>query len=281
MNEWFCRGRRIDTLPIDDRAVQYGDGVFETIAIRDARPRMLDRHVGRLRRGCERLGIEMPHESILDRDLQLALARTTLNTTFCIAKLIVSAGPGPRGYRRAGSGRSDALVGLYAAEPLQANAYEHGVETILTQSRIGTAPHLAGLKTLNRLDQVLARMEWDTDEIFDGIMRDTDDRVICGTMTNVFILRNNCIATPALDLCGVAGIMRNLVIDRLADNGIRCAEMDLGIEDLECADELFLCNSQIGAVPVRRCGALRWSVGEGTRSVMALLSYSGVPECGL
>lgn len=281
MSEWFRHGRRVASISLDDRAVQYGDGVFETVAIRDARPRMLERHIQRLRRGCERLGIEMPAPSILQRDLDLALAQTTLNTAYCAAKIIISAGSGPRGYRRPENSGGDGYIGLFAAQPLERAAYEHGVHTTLTTTRIAIAPQLAGLKTLNRLDQVLARREWDTDEIFDGIMRDTDDRIICGTMTNVFIVRNNAIATPALEQCGVAGIMRSLIIDRLADNNLRCDVTDVAFDDFAGADEVFLCNSQIGAVPVRRCDAQRWDIGETTRSVMALLSDSGVPECRL
>ena len=281
MGEWYRQGRRVESISLDDRAVQYGDGVFETVAIRDARPRMLDRHIGRLQRGCERLGIEVPAPSILQRDLDQALAQTRLNTAYCVAKLIVTAGRGPRGYRRPDNACADAYIGLFEAHPLERNAYAHGVETTLTQSRIASAPQLAGLKTLNRLDQVLARREWNTDRIFDGIMRDTDDRIICGTMTNVFIVKDNRIATPALERCGVAGIMRSLIIDRLAENDVRCDVMDVRIDDCAGADEVFLCNSQIGAVPVHRCDAHRWDVGETTRFVMALLSHSGVTECRL
>ena len=281
MSEWFHRGQRVASISLDDRAVQYGDGVFETVAIRDGRPRMLARHIERLRRGADRLGIEMPAASSLESDLQQALSQTTLKTAYCVAKLIVSAGSGPRGYQRRDIERADAYIGLYKAQPLARRAYVHGVETLLTQSRIAIAPQLAGFKTLNRLDQVLARREWDTGQIFDGIMRDTDGRIICGTMTNVFIVNNNNIATPSLERCGVAGIMRSLIMDVLGESDLRCNTMDVRIDDLADADEVFLCNSQIGAVPVRRCDTHRWDVGETTRTVMALLAHSGVEECRL
>ena len=277
MSEWFHRGQRAESISLDDRAVQYGDGLFETVAIRDARPRMLDRHMQRLQSGCARLGIEMPTPSILQRDLDLALAQTKLNTEHCVAKLIVSAGSGPRGYRRPDNARAEAYIGLFDAKPLERSVYAHGVETLLTQSRIASAPQLAGLKTLNRLDQVVARREWDSDRIFDGVMRDADDNVVI--ICSIENFRDKHIVTPALEQCGVAGIMRSLIIDRLAEHDIRCDVTDIGIDEFEAADEVFLCNSQIGAVPVRRCDALRWDVGEATRSVMTLLSHDGVPEC--
>ncbi len=280
MNEWFRHGRKIDSIPVDDRAVQYGDGVFETIAIRDSRPRLWDLHMERLRRGCDGLSLTMPAENLLQRDLDKALARTTVNTTFCTAKILLSAGGGERGYRRTPPGDTNTLVGLFPTRPLAPVVYRDGAVTRLTETRLSCQPKLAGLKTLNRLDQVLARAEWKDDSILDGLMQDSDGRLVCGTMSNVFVVRDNHIATPLLNRCGVAGIMRRHIIRGLGESSIDCAETELSIADLEAADEVFVCNSQIGAVPVKRCDEFTWPVGECTRSVMALLAYREVPECG-
>lgn len=281
MSDWFRHGRPVESIPIDDRAVQYGDGVFETIAIRDAEPRLWEHHMRRLRRGCERLAIAMPAENILRRDLERALARTTTNTVFCLAKLLVTAGSGQRGYRRTPPGNTNTLIGIFPSRPLRRAAYQNGVVTMLTMTRISTQPRLAGIKTLNRLDQVLARAEWNSDDILDGLMCDSEDRLICGTRTNVFLVRNNKISTPSLERCGVAGIMRAHIIERLADNDVSCLEADIPSSDLDEIDEVFLSNSQIGVVPVQRCGDRQWPVGECTQSVMALLGYQHVPECRL
>lgn len=281
MSEWFRHGRHVDSLPIDDRAVQYGDGVFETIAIRDAQPRFWGSHMQRLRDGCDRLDLTMPAENILQRDVELALARTTLNTGFCVAKIIVTAGGGQRGYRRTPPGNANSLVGIFPARRLTRDAYLSGVTTMLTDTRISVQPKLAGIKSLNRLDQVLARSEWDSENILDGLMRDSEDRLICGTMTNVFVVCDNIIRTPSLKRCGVAGIMRRQIIDHLAENKIECLETDIPTAELSKADEVILSNSQIGAVPVRRCDELEWPVGDAGQSIMAMLAYRQVPECGL
>ncbi len=281
MSNWFRNGTSVDSIAIDDRAVQYGDGVFETVAIREGRPRLWDLHMRRLRHACTQLDLAMPPEGILAHDLERALARASMNTHHCTAKILISAGSGVRGYRRRPDTESIVLIGVFEAAPLDRCAYHEGVRTIRCKTRISAQPKLAGIKTLNRLDQVLASAEWDAVDIFEGLMLDADENLICGTKTNVFVVHDNRIQTPSLQQSGVAGIMRQHIIDLLADNGIDCAKTDVSPADLRSADEVFLSNSQIGVVPVRRCDDQVLSVGEATRSVMAMLAYKQVPECRL
>lgn len=279
MGDWYQHGIRIDSVPVDDRALQYGDGVFETIAVRDARPRFWDLHVARLALACDKVGLTMPAPNILLRDLENALARTTANTAFCIAKLVVSSGGFERGYHRPEHVRVISRIGIFADTPLAEEHYAAGIQVRLCDTIAACQPQLAGIKTLNRLDQVIARNEWSDADLFDGLMCDDDGNLVCGTRSNLFVVRENHIETPRLDRCGVAGIMRQRIIELLAGNNIQVAEMAIGCEELASFDELFLSNSQVGVVPVRRCGDHTWSPGEATRSVMALLAYNGVPEC--
>lgn len=279
MGDWYQHGIRIDSVPVDDRAAQYGDGVFETIAVRDASPRFWNLHVTRLTLACDKLGLTMPAPNILLRDLENALARTTVNTGFCTAKLIISCGGTDRGYRRPAHTLVNSRIGIFADTPLAEETYSTGVPVHLCDTIVACQPHLAGVKSLNRLDQVLARSEWSDPDVFDGLMCDDDGNLTCGTRTNLFVVRENHIETPRLDRCGVAGIMRQCIMDLLGDNNIHVAEIAIGCEEIASFDEVFLSNSQIGVVPVRRCGDHTWVVGEATRSVMALLSYNGVPEC--
>ncbi len=279
MGDWYQHGIRIDSVPVDDRAVQYGDGVFETIAVRDATPRYWALHVDRLTRACNTVGLTMPAPNILLRDLENALARTTVNTGYCTAKLTITCGGDERGYRRPEDARVNSRIGIFADSPLDEETYSTGVQVRLCDTNVACQPQLAGIKSLNRLDQVLARSEWSDPEIFDGLMCDDDGNLTCGTRTNLFIVRENHIETPRLDRCGVAGIMRRRIMDLLTGNHIHVAEIAIGCEELASVGEVFLSNSQVGVVPVRRCGDHTWAVGEATRSVMALLSYNGVPEC--
>ncbi len=279
MSEWFEHGSRVESIPVDDRGLQYGDGIFETIAIRDARPRFWTAHIDRLFSGAERLGLQLPVANILQRDLERALALTTVNTGFCTAKLVVTAGVGPRGYGRDSGQPCRTLVGVFEGDGLPRENYVEGVDTVLCETPISEQPMLAGLKTLNRLDQVLACREWQGGDAFDGLMCDAQERLVCGTRTNLFLIRDNQITTPALDRCGVGGIMRRQILEGLAGNQIDCSVTDIPAAALDDADEVFVCNSQIGVVPVTRCGSRTWPVGEGTQSVMAMLAYNDVPEC--
>ncbi len=279
MNDWFEHGARVESIPVDDRGLQYGDGVFETIAIRDARPRFWSAHVDRLRAGAERLGLSLPVENLLERDLERALAQTTVNTNFLTAKIVLTAGVGARGYRRQPDSPCRTLVGVFEASELPAECYREGVDTVLCDTTVSEQPRLAGLKTLSRLDQVVASREWDDDEIFDGLMCDSSRRLVCGTRTNLFLIRDNHIMTPALDRCGVEGIMRRQILDGLSGNQIECSVTEIPAAALDDADEVFVCNSQVGVLPVRRCGTRHWPVGEGTQSIMAMMAYNDVPEC--
>lgn len=279
MGDWYQHGIRIGSVPIDDRAAQYGDGVFETIAIRDAGPRFWGLHLERLAHACDNVGLPMPAPNILLRDLENALARTTVNTGHCTAKLVLSCGGHERGYRRPEGVSVNSRIGIFSDAPLDDAAYAAGVIVQVCDTIAACQPQLAGVKSLNRLDQVLARSEWSDPAVFDGLMCDDDGHLVCGTRTNLFVVRENRIETPRLDRCGVAGIMRRRIIDLLANNNIHVAELAIGAEEFASFDEVFLSNSQIGVVPVRRCDNHTWAVGEATRSVMALLAYNGVPEC--
>ena len=145
----------------------------------------------------------------------------------------------------------------------------------MCETRLAVGSPLAGIKTLNRLEQVLARSECAPTGAFEGLTLDAEGRLICGTMSNVFLVRNNTLVTPSLQRCGVQGVMREFVIETCGDVEV----CDLTLEDLAVADEVFITNSQIGAVPVHRCDDYHWKVGRVTRQVMRKLADNGIEEC--
>ena len=280
MSSWSSSGEPLEVVPIDDRALHYGDGVFETVAIRGGQPRLWSLHVERLQNGCSRLGIDVPGGADLRRDLMRALQVSGLDTQYALVKIIVSAGSGPRAYRRPEKFEPRIYIGVFeAAHPATAGKHD-GVRTIRCKTSIAVQPALAGIKSLNRLEQVLARNEWQDCGVFEGIMCAADRQVICGTMSNVFVIHQQSVTTPILDRCGVAGVMRRHVLEVLADNGITVREAALGWDELMSADEVFLTNSQFGVMPVRACGEHEWPVGAATRTVMCLIAASGIEECG-
>jgi 4-amino-4-deoxychorismate lyase len=279
MSAWFKGGRRIDSVSIDNRAFSYGDGVFETVAIRKGQARLWNSHLERLFDSCKRLGIVAPSADALADDLSNALRASNTHSQNAVAKIIVSANIAERGYGRPENTPGETHIGIFDSRSRPVADYQDGVATRRCTINIATQPALAGIKSLNRLEQVIARNEWRDPEIAEGLMCDTEGHLICGTMSNVFVAKNNSIITPALHRCGVAGVMRRHVIELLSRNNLRVLETDLKWESAMSADELFLTNSQFGLLPIRVCDQFEWPVGPLTRKTMKLLADNGIEEC--
>ena len=130
------------------------------------------------------------------------------------------------------------------------------------RTRCSRNPALAGMKHLNRLEQVMARAEWDDESIAEGLMLDDRDQVISGTQSNLFALIAGRLVTPALDESGVAGIMRRALRSWAAERATAVVELGIRVEDLEAATEIFMTNALIGAWPVRELAGKR--VPDGT-----------------
>jgi 4-amino-4-deoxychorismate lyase len=250
MRSWYINGRRTEQVPADDRGLLYGDGLFETIAVRQGRARFWSAHCARLCRGCQQLGFEPPAISRLTSELNAALLAFGNTGGDAVVKIIVTSGSGPRGYRRPSPVRPMVLIEVGDYRPPQRSCYADGVRAMTCQTPVAQQPHLAGIKTLNRLDQVLARDEIRDPSVFEGLMFDADDRLICGTMSNVFTVQQNEISTPSLERCGIAGIMRRQVIEVAAELDLNCRIRDIDRGELFRADEVFLTNSQFGLLPV-------------------------------
>jgi len=278
MSDWYSDSEAIASIPVDDRAAQYGDGLFETIAIRSGAARLWSYHAERLQLGCQRLGIASPDMGALKSALDNAIAAADIDSRHALAKIIVTPGSGSRGYRRP-SGQLSIRIGLFAADPQAAVAYQRGVRVRLCATRLAIQPQLAGIKSLNRLEQVLARAEWNQPEIFEGLTLDSDGRLICGTMSNVFAHIQGQLVTPALTRCGVSGVMRRHVLTLLDQNGIAVEARDIATKELRDIEEMFLTNSQFGVLPVAELDTAELPLGKLTRHVMALAANSGIGEC--
>lgn len=278
-SEWFHNGEAVRSAAIDDRAFQYGDGLFETIAVRHGEPRLWEYHMDRLSAGCRRLSLQIPESDALRRAFADALDRASADPAFCVAKIIVSSGVVQRGYGRPSMAAVSTYIGIFSSAPVPASSYRQGVSAMICTTRLAVASPTAGLKTLNRLEQVLARSECLSAGAFEGITLDAEGRIICGTMSNVFLVRDNMIVTPSLALCGVQGVMRRHVIETLHEEGLGVEESNLPERELHAADEVFLSNSQFGVLPVHRCGDREWPVGSVTRQVMGILANNDIDEC--
>lgn len=230
-----------------DRGLHYGDGLFETMAIRMGIPQFWDRHWRRLDHGCERLGIVG-----VDREnLRKEACGVSSDVEQGVLKVIITRGEGGRGYRPPQSAPATRIVAAYPWPDYPMAYAEEGVVARICAVRLGRNPALAGLKHLNRLEQILARREWDDPRVAEGLMLDNRGYVISGTMSNVFMVKDGQLMTPLLNECGVAGVMRGILLELAEEAGISWCETDLSPRDISFADEVFLSNSLIGIWPVR------------------------------
>ena len=252
----LVNGVESDRISIADRGLAYGDGLFETIAVRNGRPCLWDAHLHRLRRGARKLAIPFPPEALLLQEFE----RVAGDGGKCVVKLVLTRGTGGRGYLPPASVRPTRIFSRHACPDYPEAWTEEGVAVAFCRMTLAENPRLAGLKHLNRLEQVLARSECGRGGFSEGLMCDGRNRVIAGTMSNLFVLRGRSLSTPRLDTCGIAGTVRGLVLEMAAAFGLEPAERDLGPADLAGADGLFLTNALIGAWPVRRFADRRLDV---------------------
>lgn len=278
MADWYYSAEPVDTVSLDDRGFQYGDGLFETIAVREGEPRLWTLHIDRLHKGCAAMNITLPSVHELTTGLEHAISASKRSDKDSIVKLIVTAGTGKRGYGRL-KADADIYFGVFEPAPLPRAAYRDGIATTLCNTRLGSQSPTAGLKTLSRTEQVLARSEFAGSREFEGFTMDTEDHLICGTMSNVFFVRGKSVSTPPVTSNGVAGVMRRHLMACLETEGRPVTVSTTLGSDLVLLDEVFISNSQLGVVPVRRCGNTRWAVGDITREIMVVMADNGIAEC--
>lgn len=245
MNAWI-NGRVHSGLDHRDRGLQYGDGVFETMRVRRGSVRLLDYHLDRLYEGCRRLKIGPPDARTLMRELEMRAALRVQG----VLKLIVTRGIGARGYRPSGDERCTRVISLHPLPHAAATPAQPPVRVRICSTAVGSNPLLAGLKTLNRLESVMARAEWRDTHIWEGLMLDLDGNVVGGTMSNLFLARGSVLMTPLLDRCGIAGVMRRWVLEQARMLGLRPVEARLRWKELRAAEEVFMTNAVAGIVSV-------------------------------
>lgn len=263
----LVNGERNDFVAISDRGFQYGDGLFETIEVINGQPLFLEQHLLRLNAGCLKLNI--PPSDIKQLTEEIYTVCKSVNQA--VLKLIITRGTGGRGYRQPEVVHPTRVISLHPYPDYPQAYYKQGITARFCATRLGINPGLAGLKHLNRLEQIMALAEWDDPAIQEGIMLDINDHVIEGTMTNLFYVKDNVIHTDALNLAGVAGVMRGIIINLIAEHNLKLILQDYDKAMLLNADEVFVCNSIIGIWPVRQIERVSFTVGSVTAQLQAWL----------
>lgn len=243
-----------ETVSSQDRGFLYGDGLFETIRFLSGRLLLWEPHRRRLLSGCDVLGIDLDL-NYLDSLIPKIIASAP--STDCILKVIVTRGTGGRGYTPPSPIRPTVLFQWYAlASDIVSNS-KNGIDVIFCRHPLSVNSVTAGIKHLNRLDQVLASRELSdaalhTPTVREGLMLDLDSNLIEGTRSNVFVVIKNQLCTPELTRCGVDGVMRNRLIELFASNGVEVVVRTIQHHELKQGSEAFLCNSVFGVWPILR-----------------------------
>lgn len=253
------------------RGLHYGDGVFRTCLIYKSEVIDLKLQIEKLKADAARLDLVVP--SAIESDAAALAAGQASG----VLKMIVMRADRGRGYRAAGR-ESDRLLVRYDAPRFPEATWQRGIALARAALRLSSQPALAGIKHLNRLEQVIASHEWPggIDEI---ILADEQDRPIGGSRTNLFWVRDRSVHTPALDRCGVAGMMRSKVLRVAQASGLSSQAVAASWQDLDAADEVFVTNSLIGIWPVARLGDREWRApGPVTAELMRKLAHPRLVE---
>ncbi|MCW8827279.1 MAG: aminodeoxychorismate lyase [Gammaproteobacteria bacterium] len=250
-------------ITVTDRGLNYGDGLFETIAVFFGIPELLQEHLQRLQRGCEQLKISFNEWNVLQSEIE-QLCSTVSGSERAVIKVIVTRGSGGRGYLATDDCEPRRIVMLlpWPERP------ETPAKLRFCTTPLGCNPALAGVKHLNRLEQIMARAEW-ADEFDEGLMLNIQGYVVEGTLSNLFIVKDGLLITPDLNRCGVEGVMRQHILKLAATIGIESKCSLLSQEEIIEADELFITNSLLGIRPVGLLESKGFETGPVTHQLMA------------
>ncbi|NOQ79526.1 MAG: aminodeoxychorismate lyase [Gammaproteobacteria bacterium] len=262
-----------DVIDVNDRGLTYGDGIFETIAYVNGELHNWHLHWQRLCSGAERLSLSIPDEVIFLNKINLKLLQNNdldsdsldsenlnsenLDSAKKVIKIIITRGKGGRGYQFPQQAQTSVIISVHHWPERSIDDYKKGIRVKVCQTCLAQQPVLAGIKHLNRLEQVLARNEFNGNDYHDGIMLACSDessqlhsRVIEATSSNLFFVKNGQLFTPKIDTCGVQGTIRQEIFQRAKKMSISIEEGHYTLSELSDASDVFFSNSIFGIVPV-------------------------------
>lgn len=232
-------------IPFNDRAFNYGDGHFTTIAVQCLNNELsitaLDTHINRLAHDSSKLKIALDAGQVRKQleDCMYFMLSQSVNDGNYVVKVVVSRGAGGRGYGIQGVLEPSVYISLQSRALAQSQVNTIGV----CETRLAKQPLLAGVKHLNRLEQVLAKIEISQRGWHDGLILDTHSNIIEASSANVFMRIGHAWVSPLLNDCGVSGVMRSVLLDYFNFQKVEVIEREVAIDELSNVSSLFLCNS--------------------------------------
>jgi 4-amino-4-deoxychorismate lyase len=234
---------------VADRGLHYGDGLFETIACVGTQPLFIEQHLKRLQSGARILDIAFPDRDSILQDINTLLQNNGYSKS--IIKLLLTRGQGKRGYRYDTAQIPTRVCMLSAWPEYVAQWKQQGINTRFCETQASINTSLSGIKTLNRLENVLASSELGS-QYNEGFLCDLYGNVVEGTMSNIFAVIDGVLVTPDLSRCGIKGIMREQIIASACEIGIGVETIKITRDDLMKSEEIFVSNSVIGLCNVKQ-----------------------------
>lgn len=257
-------------LPLPDRGLDFGDGLFETLLVVEGRPLHLELHLQRLQAGLGVLGFPDCLTEVAKQISEILNSRQVQGRA--AMRVTITRGAGPRGYLPPDGTKPRCVISVSQEIEPPANEVLPPARLTLADIRWGSQPVLAGIKHLNRLEQVLAAQQRRAAGADEVLMLDQEGFVISVSAGNIFILESGELLTPVLTQCGVLGTRRRLILDTLAPAlNVPAREARISVEQLESASEVFYCNALIGVRPVASFGDKSWSNHELCASLASLV----------
>jgi len=258
----LINGEANSLISVMDRGFCYGDGFFETFFCLNDVLQNWPYHWARMQKSAAVLQMALPEESLFLSDFEKLETKKFQEKKACVVKIIVTRGVGGRGYSPFNCESTNRII-FSASLPDYQQLRLSGMNVSILDAVLSDEGQVAGLKHLNRLGQVIAKIELDKKGTDEGVLCNSRGYVREGVSSNLFMVSDGEVITPPLDDCGVAGVLRSKVID-LAPKLLNTAviESNFMVSDLLAADEVFFTNSLLGVCPVKRIGSRIYKVGD-------------------
>lgn len=255
---YLINGQWQNNLPANDRAVQFGDGCFTTAAVKNGKLSFSEQHIRRLQLACEKLQLPFTDWALLAEEMQMLAAQQQQ----AVLKVIISRGSGGRGYSAANCFEPTRILSLSAFPTFYQDWKSTGVTLTLSPVCLGVNPHLAGIKHLNRLEQVIIRTHLEQTNADEALVLDSHGWLTECCAANLFWRKGNTVFTPFVDMAGVNGTMRQHIKAILSGSQWHVQEVRERVETLADADELILCNALMPVVPVKQAQSWHYTSRE-------------------
>ncbi|MDH5232042.1 MAG: aminodeoxychorismate lyase [Gammaproteobacteria bacterium] len=246
----LINGKENSDISVNDRGLQFGDGVFTTLTVKNQQAMLWPQHLQRLQHDCSVLAIALPQQNLLEQDISKIIQTNGDG----IVKIIITRGPSERGYAASQAGPTSRIIKWSPRPDWPTDYFEKGIECTWCQTLLCENPRLAGVKHLNRLQNVLARMELDGTSNAEGLILNTQGQIIEAISANVFFYKENTLYTPDLSLAGVNGLMRAQVLQYATDQAVSVDIRPLHRAFVESAEAAFITNTVIGLWPLAKLG---------------------------